>query len=108
MGNFNTTKLVTATATATTVENKGGLKLPSFTNSNRPGSPAAGQIIYNTQEAAAQVYTGSAWANLGGALTNLPTWNTAGQPASGQEEGDIGYNTETNSLDIYSLSHIFR
>lgn len=41
-----------------------GLKLPTFTNSNRPaGEP--GLLIYNTQEQVVQVWTGTAWANVG-------------------------------------------
>ena len=45
-----------------------GLRLPSYTNSNRPGSPNTGQLIWNSDEAKAQIYGGSDWEDVGGGI----------------------------------------
>ena len=45
-----------------------GLKLPSFTNSNRPASPNVGQLIFNTSEGKAQIWNGSDWDEVGGGI----------------------------------------
>ena len=45
-----------------------GLKLPSFNNSNRPGSPNVGQLIFNTSEGKAQIWNGSDWDEVGGGI----------------------------------------
>ncbi len=36
----------------------------SYTNSNRPGSPSAGDIIYNSTENEIQFWNGSEWSTL--------------------------------------------
>ena len=56
--------VVTGNASLTTQ----GLKLPSFTNSNRPATPNVGQIIYNTDENKAQIWNGSEWDEVGGGI----------------------------------------
>lgn len=48
--------------------NKG--KLPSYTSTTRPGSPASGLVIWETDTLAYSVYTGSRW------LTYDTTWQT--------------------------------
>ena len=100
MSQFRVSTVNTATATATTAVPEGGIKLPEKATGSMPGSPVAGQIVYNTTEGIAQVYTGSAWADMGGALENLPTWTTGNEPAS-PVVGSIGYNTSTNDLELY-------
>jgi hypothetical protein len=45
-----------------------GLKLPSFTNSNRPASPNVGQLIFNTSEGKAQIWNGTDWDEVGGGI----------------------------------------
>ena len=45
-----------------------GLKLPQYNNSNRPGSPNTGQMIWNTDEAKAQIWGGSDWDDVGGGI----------------------------------------
>ena len=47
----------------------GRIKLPVGTTGQRPGSPATGDTRYNTTISATETYTGSAWAELGGAPT---------------------------------------
>ena len=37
------------------------VKLPSGTTAQRPGSPAAGQIRFNTTTSRTEVYDGTAW-----------------------------------------------
>jgi hypothetical protein len=36
----------------------------SYTNSNRPGSPSTGDVIYNSTENEIQFWDGSEWASL--------------------------------------------
>lgn len=43
----------------------GSIKLPSYTNSNRPASPDVGLLIFNTEKLVVQVWTGDDWADIG-------------------------------------------
>ena len=54
-----------------------GLRLPSYTNSNRPGSPNTGQLIWNSDEGKAQIWGGSDWDDVGGGIP-APTDITRG------------------------------
>ena len=102
MSQFRVSTVNTTTATATTAVPEGGLKLPSYATGSMPASPSAGQIVYNTTKGISQVYTGSAWEDMGGALETLPTWTTGNQPTGANAVvGSIGYNTSTNDLEIY-------
>lgn len=56
--------VVTGNASLTTQ----GLKLPSFTTAARPSAPNIGQLIYNTTDGAAQIWTGVEWTAVGGGL----------------------------------------
>ena len=53
-----------ATLKNVTVNDTGFIQLPSGTTAQRPGSPSAGMIRYNTDTARNEVYNGSAWVHL--------------------------------------------
>ena len=69
-----------ATLTNLTINDTGFLRLPSGATGDRPGSPVAGMIRYNTTIAANEFYNGTAWipvaeptvgtASTGGTITN--------------------------------------
>lgn len=44
----------------------GAIGLPTGTDAQRPGTPAAGYMRYNTTSGAAELYNGAAWAAVGG------------------------------------------
>ena len=48
------------------MRNTGALQLPTGTTAQRPGSPAAGYMRYNTQTGSLEFYTGSTWTSLAG------------------------------------------
>jgi len=50
-----------ATLKNTTIDDTGFLRLPVGTTAQRPGSPATGQLRYNTDENAIELYNGSDW-----------------------------------------------
>ena len=49
-----------------TVSSTIGVKLPSFTNATRPGNVQAGHLIFNEETSSVEVWTGEAWAKVGG------------------------------------------
>lgn len=51
-----------------TLGGTGYLKLPAGTTAQRPGSPSAGMIRYNTSTGETELYDGSTWTALGAAL----------------------------------------
>ena len=51
-------------ATSLHISSTDALRLPSGNTGQRPGSPANGDIRYNSTEATIEGYAGSAWANL--------------------------------------------
>ncbi len=96
--------ITVGTLTSTTVNVSGniqmtnGMVLPSFTTAGRPGSPTAGQMIYNSTEQDVEVWTGSAWKPfLGQGLRN---WTNSTRPSS-PVNGDVGWNTEEEVAEIY-------
>ena len=96
--------ITVGTLTSTTVNVSGnitmtnGMVLPSFTTSGRPGSPTAGQMIFNTTISDVEVWTGSAWKPfLGQGLRN---WTDSTRPTS-PVNGDVGWNTEQEIAELY-------
>ena len=43
-----------------------GVKLPSFTSSNRPGNPDVGLMIFQTTDEVVEIWNGSEWVEVGG------------------------------------------
>lgn len=48
------------------MRNTGALQLPTGNTSQRPGSPNAGYMRFNTETGSVEFYTGSTWESLGG------------------------------------------
>ncbi len=96
--------ITVGTLTSTTVNVTGtitlpnGIVLPSFSDANRPGSPTAGQMIYNTTTEDVQIWNGTAWSSLAGSV--LRNWTDSTRPGS-PSAGEIGWNTETLIVEIY-------
>lgn len=63
-----------ATLQSTTVNDTGYLILPKGTTAQRPGTPTAGMIRYNTDYQYTEVYNGSTWNLMSDAI---PTYNSA-------------------------------
>lgn len=101
MSTFTTGQLNPTNLTTTNVSPGEGLSLSSHTNSNRPGSPSAGTLIYNTEVGGIQVYTGSSWSDLQSSLDTLETWTDGARPSSNLIQGRMGWNTTNNTLDLY-------
>ena len=45
--------------------NTGALQLPTGNTANSPGSPAVGYVRYNTDNNKVEIYSGSAWVDIG-------------------------------------------
>lgn len=91
--NITATKKVTSTV---------GIQIPTFTNATRPGSTDAGVLIWNSDAGLAQVYSGSAWKELGDDGT-VDTWADAdNRPTTGLEIGSWGLNIDSGQLEIYN------
>jgi hypothetical protein len=54
-----------ATLKNTVVNDTGYLKLPSGTDAQRPGTPEAGMMRWNTTSSGVEVYDGTAWGSVG-------------------------------------------
>ena len=65
--NFGHAALTGATFTGTVIHNyTGALRLPSGTTAQRPSSPTAGDIRFNSQTTEAEIYNGSIFTAVGG------------------------------------------
>jgi hypothetical protein len=79
-----------------TVTLTNGLKLPSFTNSNRP-SGVEGLMIYNSEKQSIQAYISGQWSDVGGGgkkLVEFKLWGAGGGSGSQQRNG-TSYHTNT-------------
>jgi len=59
---------------AGTFTGTGALKLPTGSEAERPGSPAAGQIRFNTDSSSFEGYDGSSFSAIGGGGGTLPIY----------------------------------
>lgn len=79
-----------------TVTLTSGLKLPSFTNSNRP-TGIEGLMIYNSEKQTIQAYISGQWSDVGGGgkkLVEFKLWGAGGGSGSQQRNG-TSYHTNT-------------
>jgi hypothetical protein len=87
-----------ATVKNLTINDSGYIRLPNGTTAQRPGSPTAGMIRYNSDLAITEYYTGSAWTNIANQLvTNglvlaLDAGNTQSYSGSGSTWYDLSGN----------------
>jgi len=66
------------------------VKLPSGTTAQRPGSPAAGQIRFNTTLGKTEVYDGTGWAEIG---LSIPIVSSLAKSGGGSEFNPDGGET---------------
>ena len=102
-----------ATSGLVTLQNVvGGITIPRGTTAQRPASPIAGMIRYNTSTNTLEFYSGSAWAPVGSVYdtaTNstgyfqVSVGTTAQRPAS-PVAGMLRWNTTLNNLEVYTGS----
>lgn len=72
------------------------IKLPSGTTAQRPASPSAGMLRYNTSNSRLEGYVGSAW------LAADNPVRVSGTSPSNPYTGDIWFDTDDNSLYVHN------
>ena len=92
--NLGLAKLAGATFTGAVVHNyTTALKIPVGTTAQRPGSPATGELRFNSTLGSAEIYNGSAFAAVGGG---------AGATGSGGDE--VFFESDTNVTTSYTIT----
>lgn len=88
-----------ATLKNTNIDDTGYLKPASGTTAQRPGSPSAGMIRWNTTENSMEVYDGSEWKNIdsqglttSNLILNLDAGNTSSYSGTGTNWNDLSVN----------------
>tara|TARA_R100001510_G_C7656064_1_gene215664 strand:+ start:1455 stop:1790 length:336 start_codon:yes stop_codon:yes gene_type:complete len=95
---------VNVTNMVPTTMSMGKLIMDMKDNSTRPSSPVTGQMIYNSSQERAEVWTGSEWKILGLRLT-FPVWTDSTKPStSGLPNGYAGWNTDQETLQVWNQS----
>ena len=83
-----------ATFTGTVIHNyTGALRLPVGTTGQRPGSPATGDIRFNSTTTSAEIYNGSEFTAVGG-----------GAGATGGGSDEVFFESDQNVTTSYTLS----
>ena len=92
--NLGLAPLAGATFTGAVVHNyTTALKIPVGTTAQRPGSPATGELRFNSTLGSAEIYNGSAFAAVGG-----------GAGATGAGGDEVFFESDTNVTTSYTLS----
>jgi len=92
--NLGLAPLAGATFTGAVVHNyTTALKIPVGTTAQRPGSPATGELRFNSTLGSAEIYNGSAFAAVGG-----------GAGATGGGSDEVFFESDTNVTTSYSIS----
>jgi len=92
--NLGLAKLAGATFTGAVVHNyTTALKIPVGTTAQRPGSPATGELRFNSTLGSAEIYNGSAFAAVGG-----------GAGATGGGSDEVFFESDQNVTTSYTLS----
>ena len=90
--NLGLAKLAGATFTGAVVHNyTTALKIPVGTTAQRPGSPATGELRFNSTLGSAEIYNGSAFAAVGG-----------GAGATGGGSDEVFFESDTNVTTSYT------
>ena len=83
-----------ATFTGTVIHNyTGALRLPVGTTGQRPGSPATGDIRFNSTTTSAEIYNGSEFTAVGG-----------GAGATGGGNDEVFFESDTNVTTDYTIT----
>ena len=92
--NLGLAKLAGATFTGAVVHDyTTALKIPVGTTAQRPGSPATGELRFNSTLGSAEIYNGSAFAAVGG-----------GAGATGAGGDEVFFESDTNVTTSYSIT----
>ena len=92
--NLGLAPLAGATFTGAVVHNyTTALKIPVGTTAQRPGSPATGELRFNSTLGSAEIYNGSAFAAVGG-----------GAGATGGGSDEVFFESDQNVTTSYTLS----
>ena len=92
--NLGLAKLAGATFTGAVVHNyTTALKIPVGTTAQRPGSPATGELRFNSTLGSAEIYNGSAFAAVGG-----------GAGATGGGSDEVFFESDTNVTTNYTIT----
>ena len=92
--NLGLAPLAGATFTGAVVHNyTTALKIPVGTTAQRPGSPAIGELRFNSTLGSAEIYNGSAFAAVGG-----------GAGATGGGSDEVFFESDTNVTTSYSIT----
>jgi hypothetical protein len=100
----------TAVALGTTVTTFAGLniltasgtshwKIPAGTTEQRPGSPAAGMIRYNSTQSTFEGYSSGAWSSLGGVKSVDAFTYILAETSAGASNGDLDFYAENSAGD---------
>ena len=92
--NLGLAKLAGSTFTGAVVHNyTTALKIPVGTTAQRPGSPATGELRFNSTLGSAEIYNGSAFAAVGG-----------GAGATGGGSDEVFFESDTNVTTNYTIT----
>ena len=92
--NLGLAPLAGATFTGAVVHNyTTALKIPVGTTAQRPGSPATGELRFNSTLGSAEIYNGSAFAAVGG-----------GAGATGGGSDEVFFESDTNVTTNYTIT----
>ena len=92
--NLGLAKLAGATFTGAVVHNyTTALKIPVGTTAQRPGSPATGELRFNSTLGSAEIYNGSSFTAVGG-----------GAGATGAGGDEVFFESDTNVTTSYSIT----
>ena len=92
--NLGLANLSGATFTGAVVHNyTTALKIPVGTTAQRPGSPATGELRFNSTLGSAEIYNGSAFAAVGG-----------GAGATGGGSDEVFFESDTNVTTNYTIT----
>ena len=92
--NLGLAALAGATFTGTVIHNyTGALRLPVGTTGQRPGSPATGDIRFNSTTTSAEIYNGSEFTAVGG-----------GAGATGGGSDEVFFESDTNVTTDYTIT----
>ena len=92
--NLGLAPLAGATFTGAVVHNyTTALKIPVGTTAQRPGSPATGELRFNSTLGSAEIYNGSAFAAVGG-----------GAGATGAGGDEVFFESDTNVTTSYTIT----
>tara|TARA_A100001391_G_scaffold107886_1_gene72264 strand:- start:465 stop:1055 length:591 start_codon:yes stop_codon:yes gene_type:complete len=92
--NLGLAKLAGATFTGAVVHNyTTALKIPVGTTAQRPGSPATGELRFNSTLGSAEIYNGSSFTAVGG-----------GAGATGGGSDEVFFESDTNVTTDYTIT----